>query len=406
MKSCETFRPQLSALLDGELSAVDAEHVRDHLLQCVDCQNEWIVLRELDGQLTDLLTISGACEKIAGIEPTATKTVVKPVNQKSPAWWTVIAAIAATIALAYFALRNPPALPNPNPVDSPVIAKLTNSTGPIEVLTPGSPDWKTVQPSEACELVAGARVRTGVKVLCEFQTTDDAKIRLNESAELLWTGQRQMELRSGQAWYASPKASTLQLDATFQNQSIATFQCPSDSQVQCVAEPQKATFSSISPTNGVASCSVGSSNYDVDPGQTIAVGPAPGRQPLDRAANELAKSKIWQLPLLAASGASSSVELFPSLSSMLAPIGMTKARHLNEQQIRQLGPHGAVPLLIYATDPLSLDQPALRRTAVRIGCELADAKAIPWLKQLKTDMDAWVASYAKNAITRIAREAN
>lgn len=404
MKSCESYRPQLSAFLDNEISAADTQRLHAHLQQCAECHREWILLQELDCQLTDVLTITRADVKIAKIEQSRTKGTVQGGRRKSPAWWSIIAAIAATIALASVTLRNLPAPPNSNPVDTQIIASLTNATGPIEVLAPGSSDWKIVQPAELCELVAGTRVRTGADVICEFQTTDDAKIRLNESAELLWTGKRQLELRIGQAWYESSNTSTLQLDAAFQNQAIASFQCPSASQVQCVAEPKKATFSSIAPTNGVASCSVGNSNYDVDPGQTIAVGPTPGQQPVDRAADELAKSKIWQLPLLAASSASSNAELFPSLSRMLAPIGMTKARHLNEQQIRRLGPRGAVPLLIFATDPSSLNEPSLRRTAARLGCDLADAKAIRWLNQLETDSDADIAAYAKNAIRRVTRE--
>ena len=284
-----------------------------------------------------------------------------------------------------------------------MVAKLIGATGPIEILLPGEEKWKTIGPSKQYNFVAGARIRTGERVLCELESADHGKFRLNESAEIVFLDSNQVKLQSGKLWCASPKTTSIRVDTAFEDSSVATFRCPSDSQFQCVAQPAKSTCSSIAKTNGLASCAVGALKRNVDPGQTITIDSAAKKQPMDLEADQLAKSLVWQLPLLAL-GSSGGNELHASLSQVLAPIGMTKARHMNEQQIRLLGPRGAVPLLVFATDSSSANQIELRRTAVRIASDLADARSIKWLTELKTDSDVGIAAYSTRALERIANE--
>lgn len=400
MNSCEEIRHQLNELLDNELLLEDEVRVNAHLDHCKNCQTEWQSLQELDSQLAGALTIPNLHQNIEAIR-NATEVAPQASSWKNIQWIVTVTAIAASIALICFSIARNERKPGPQPV----VARMVSATGPIQVCEPDSGDWRTVDPAERCDLVAGAKIRTGAEVLCEFETADSGKFRMNESAELWVADPAQIQLQNGQLWLESPKASSLQVDAVFQNQSIAIFGCPSDSQFQCVAEPDKATCSSLSPTNGVASCTIGTFECPVDPGQTIVVDPGPTQQTVDRDADAMAKSKVWQLPLLALN-ATAGGELYSALRHVLAPIGMTKARHLNEQQIRRLGPSGAVPLLIFATDSLATDQPELRRTAVRLGSELADAKAIGMLRKLADDPDRSVASYAKLALDRITQTEN
>ena len=92
------------------------------------------------------------------------------------------------------------------------------------------------------------------------------------------------------------------------------------------------------------------------------------------------------------------------MNVLLAPIGRTKARHLHEQQIRALGPRGAIPLLTYAAGELSDDQLDLRRTAVSLAKDLADGRSIELLQQLSKDSDPYISGKAKATLERIARE--
>ena len=72
------------------------------------------------------------------------------------------------------------------------------------------------------------------------------------------------------------------------------------------------------------------------PGQTVSID---GSQQMTSYARD-ESAETWQLPLLALS-TDTKDELRRRLQRLLAPIGRTKARHMNETQIRALGPAGA-----------------------------------------------------------------
>ena len=110
----------------------------------------------------------------------------------------------------------------------------------------------------------------------------------------------------------------------------------------------------------------------------------------------------WQLPLLALSRGSRR-ELHDSIQRLLAPIGMTKAQHLNETQIRALGPAGAIPLLAYVTEQPNDKDKFLRHTAMRLAVESADNSATALLSRLTSDNDPYIATQAQKALARIQK---
>jgi hypothetical protein len=107
----------------------------------------------------------------------------------------------------------------------------------------------------------------------------------------------------------------------------------------------------------------------------------------------------WQLPLLALRPHDS--ELRDRLTSLLAVIGNTKVNYMYEDQIRQLGPPGAVPLLAYVMSPESRDKPMLRIRAMSLVVELAPASAIPDLESLQNDQDEIIRKLATQALQRL-----
>ena len=394
----------LSALLDNALPDEVAAKVQEHLAQCDDCQKEWTALQDLDRQLASALRLDLIDEPVSRIQELSAGELDRVSDSDSfsqPSVGKLVAlflAIAASIALMTVFLPD-----KEKPTGAPIIAQLVRATGPIRIKQPKSDQWSVIQPEESVEVLAGAIVRTDASVLCEIQTDGEGKLRLNESSDLCLKKSDQIELLKGQLWCLSPKESGIEINISVQDDTpaseptVVTLRCPTSSELQCTAEPQKAIWSSVSKTNLPTSCNSAGLRCTVEPGETVAVD---ADQSVDRSMNMEARSKIWQLPLLAI-GSNSSLELFACVESVLAPIGRTKAMHLNERQIRRLGPSGAIPLLAFVIEEESSDA---RRVAMRIAGDLADDSAIKYLNRLSNDADPFVATTANSALNRIAKQ--
>jgi hypothetical protein len=111
----------------------------------------------------------------------------------------------------------------------------------------------------------------------------------------------------------------------------------------------------------------------------------------------------WQLPLLLLRSPHDS-ELQDRMANMLSIVGESKANYMYEDQIRGLGPAGAVPLLAFVNSPRSFEKPPLRWRAMQLVAELAGPSSMPELKRLLVDGDAVIQDLARQAIRRLQRE--
>lgn len=403
--TCDKVRPLLSALVDGELTVDESQHVESHLQSCGPCRQERDFMIDFDQQLTRSLVVDDVDSKITAILQRVEKSTELPKRDGQRWKWTAMAvAIAATLLLALlpamFDEMETRGVPETEPVR---VARLVRATGSIQLLSPGARDWTTVSSGSNESFVAGSRVKTNDGVSCELQTSADGLIRLNQSAELILHQANQVELVVGQLWCLAPSTNSIDVEIPVSNvetPQLATLACPSSSEFQCVAGNDFASCNSVSPGNANASMTLGAFSCPVAPGETVSVD---SNQKIDRTASSDSVSKVWQLPLLAL-GTSEDQELRSLLTHLLAPIGMTKARHLNENQIRQLGPSGAIPLLAYVVAGSSPEQLELRRTATRLASELADQRGAEMLARLTSDPDAFIANQAKETLRRLLVE--
>ncbi len=236
-----------------------------------------------------------------------------------------------------------------------------------------------------------------------MKTSDECKIRLNEAGEVVLHDAAKIELVKGQAWFRAAEQREINVDFAIHDETsslAATMACPSASEFQCRIGPQVAACDSHSLKNAPAKMMVGSNRYTVSPGESVAID---AKQNVTREPASHSIAKVWQLPLLAV-GHPIDRELTAVVGELLAPIGRTKAAHLNEAQIRRLGPEGAIPLLAYAATETAPDQLAMRRTAVSLARDLADHRSIQWLEQLLVDPDPFLSAQAEKTLERIAGE--
>src|SRR5207248_4974022 len=76
------------------------------------------------------------------------------------------------------------------------IAQLSLATGAVFVCPANSDQWHALETGGPVE--AGAKIRTGPKVRCEFKLTDGSEVRLNSQTEVCLPAPRRVEVAGGQ----------------------------------------------------------------------------------------------------------------------------------------------------------------------------------------------------------------
>lgn len=405
MTDCEQIQAILSAWIDGELTTDEASKCSSHLQTCDTCRRELESLQEIDGQLKQCLVLSNVddkCDAIAQYAHIQAMPTDHTARWTLAGWLPILVAIAAVLLLAIFPMPWSKESIGTQVYQDTEVARLVRSTGPVQVLVPGAASWAELSADSSCSLVAGSRLKTLNAAVCQLETTSKGIIRLNTSAELILRDPNQFELVSGQLWCLTPEDCEIEVNVAITEVPsimLATLACPSGSEMQCEAGTQRAYCDSLSPANSLACVTFGGFSCDVAPGELVSVD-ADNR--VNRTTSNDPTTRLWQLPLLATDGVVSQ-ELVSLLTHVLAPIGMSKAMHLNERQIRQLGSPAAIPLLAYAATESAPESLALRQTAMRLAADMADKHAIALLESLLSDPDAYIAELAKTTLTRVVQ---
>jgi hypothetical protein len=221
---------------------------------------------------------------------------------------------------------------------------------------------------------------------------------MDETAELILHEPSRIQVVRGQVWCRASDSNSLRVDTNSPDSANSipiSMVCPSDSEFQWNVGKQEATCQSLAGQQ----TQWGSAYFhcQVTPGERVAID---AQHNVRRSKQNSSTTKIWQLPLLAV-GETLDQELTEIVELLLVQIGSTKAGYLNESEIRQLGPAGAIPLLAYVQSAGSRKQIAVRRNAMRIAAEMADQTAVARLQQLRSDDDASIAELAQQAIEKL-----
>jgi hypothetical protein len=287
----------------------------------------------------------------------------------------------------------------------PAVAEMTLATGVIEVRKPDSAKWTAVDGKSAVALPAHARIRTRDDSLCEVRTSSNALVRLNRATEMVVHDTQQIELVSGELWCRTPATRSLEISKSKTSATRSrdeVFTCPASCETQwqssagnelrCTAVSESPIVLKVSPSRDT--CVVG-------PGDTVAF--TAGHAPAPQGRFDLLEALTWQLPLLILRSPNDQ-ELQHRLTQLLAAVGQSKMAYLYEEQIRQLGPKGTLPLIAFvrSTDPSQ--DPELRRGAMSIIADLAPSSTLPDLDVLCADSDPIVRQLAIRAVQRLRPE--
>ena len=414
--TCNECSSQLSALLDGELTRFEEETIRAHLAGCPDCRLALEELQELDTLLGGRLTPGSLEGTFSAFDQRLAASTASLVTLPAPARHTAQsgsrgfgAVLLSSLALvALLVLLRGPGSPSRSSATIEV-AKVAVAVGGVEVMRPGDNRWVALpQASASVDLEEGCRLRTSGEGLCEVLTSCEGTLRLNRETEVVVHRLEKVELVRGQLWGQAARQCALNVQLPPQTVpeappreriSLATFSCPSSSEMQWKVEDSQATCLALTSPSLSVTCE--NSTYSIGKGEAMTM--ANGRPDEVAFRTDPLAATSWQMPLLARKPPDDA-ELQGRLDSMLAVIGETKISYLYEEQIRELGPAGAAPLLAYVRSQRSRENPERRHRAMKLISETASADQIEGIETLLSDDDSTVRESAAAALRRLKQE--
>ena len=411
--TCNECSSQLSALLDGELTRPEEEVLRTHLAGCADCRLALEDLRELETLLRGRLTSGNFEAQLAAFDQRLAVSTANVVTLPAPTrrapqagsrgLGAVLLSSLALVALLVL-LRGPG---SPSRRDATLeVAKVAVALGGVEMMRPGDNRWVSLpQASASVDLEEGCRLRTNEEGLCEVQTSCEGRLRLNRETEVVVHRLEKVELVRGQLWGQAARQCALNVQLPpetvpeappRERVSLATFTCPSSSEMQWKVEDTQATCLALTSPRLSVTCE--NSTYSIGKGEAMTM--ANGRPDEVAFRTDPLAATSWQMPLLARKPPDDA-ELQTRLDSMLAVIGETKISYLYEEQIRELGPAGAAPLLAYVRSQRSRENPERRHRAMKLISETASADQVEGIEALLSDDDSTVRQSAAAALRRL-----
>lgn len=393
--NCDSIFHLVSQEIDGELTGEDAVTLHRHLDECPACcamRRELLALdRDLARCLPPPFVESGMRQLHTRIAPQKDLSSAAGSSRRIQSGLVIgMSVCALAVAMLLCGVTLPASV---------AVAEIALATGPVEVKLATTSKWVSADGRRPVTLAAHTRIRTRSESLCEIRTRTAAVVRMNRETEMIVHPGERLELVTGELWCRASPSQELEVRAPTQN-SLSLFACPSSTETQWTARPnQELSCTSVSPNP--VQLKTPDLQYTIEPGQRLELGDPTALPELRPGRQNRLKVTRWQLPLLLLRNPKAP-EVQEHLLELLATLGATKASHLSESQIRDLGPVGAIPLLAFVQSPRSLEQPGLRLQAMRLAAEMASVISRPDLETLQLDADPVIRNYAHGALLRLS----
>lgn len=401
--NCESIPLLLNAALDDELSPTERAAMQQHLAECPSCQDQWVELQALHRDLAQAVFPPSVDQAVDRVLRTvrANPSVVNPpppANTSSMkrstghSRFAVFAVVCVLLAVATVLQLS---------IATPAIAEIAMATGPIDFKPGNAQHWIAVDGTTRVSLSANTRVRTRSTSLCEIHTKSNGVVRLNHQTELVMRRAEEVELVTGELWCRAPASTGLLICGASpldQSANANVFLCPSATEMQWHALPNhELSCQDVAATP--VEIKLPQTTCSIQPGECVTFAAGNILPEQTRRSNPLSATG-WQLPLLALRNPRDA-ELQDRLTGILAVAGEAKSTYLYEDQIRQLGSSGALPLLAFVQSPDSRQKPDVRYRAMRLVAELAPLSSVANLEALLRDDDPVVRKLAAQALMRL-----
>ena len=424
---CEQIRERLGEVFDGGGDESVRIAVEAHLAECAECRAEKESLVLLDANLTKALrSRQRAADSVADRVIQHLRAGRPSPQRGSTASLRVVvllssylAAAAAGFLLAVGLLRSEQgeiddlqaagrATPgfDAGPTLAAPVARVVYAIGPSSYRPPEQEEWVPIVAGQipAISCPAESVVRTERGSLCELETATGSRIRLNESSEVALRSGEDLELVQGQIWCRAGEAGTVRVaakEAAEQTADLCLFVCPTRSEcvLSCVEEGPLEITAASGAVNVVSDETV----HEVPFSASCTV--QGGAVTISEPSSQRLSAERWMQPLLTQAG-HDNPELESRVRQLLAQVGRTKVSLLYEQDLRNLGEYGALPLIRFVQSEASRSEPGKRRVAIRIVADTAPVWMVPDLIALLEDDDPEIRSRSASALTRLTGESH
>lgn len=401
--NCQVFQNQIGAARDGELDDSLRLQLEAHLAECCECREVAEGLDRIDALLRRASRPSRrrADELAARVTLELSKHAAQRTRPRITLWMQLAAAVAAGFLIACLVFqpwrdRVSPESPvqatneRAGPAETaPAVARVTASTGPIDVRLPDQSEWVTVTDLSPFACPSDTSVKTPSGSLCELATSSGSVVRMRDGTEVKVHAADALELNSGHVWIQVPQSGRLLVTAS---EAVSEAVGPA---VMTCENPDPLTVTSCS---GSIDVGCGSQRTRLTDGGSVQL--VNGAFVSTRPSETPVLAEAWMHPLLMRKG-HNDPELEARVDAMLAQIGNMKLALMYEQQIRGLGEYAALPLLKYIESSSGEADRDRRATAGRILTDIAPVWMVPELIGLLSDVDPRVRSAADRALVRL-----
>ena len=272
------------------------------------------------------------------------------------------------------------------------LGRLTMALGKLEVRQEGDKEWRKTHVGLVITPQTTLRTTSGAKG--EIHLAGRGLLRINESTEVAFSSEREIALKSGEAWlhYQRSEVDTSEYSIATRDGLIAL----TGTEVNIEVDSQ---FTTLAVLQGSAHMkNQQGKKAEVKAGQACRMNPNKLHRPYYL--GTLERGTRWMLELVRSRGDYDS-NTKEQVNRWLSMLGEAKAHYLAEAKIKSYGQACVIPLVKYMETPSCANNPATRKKTIKILRDVGDWYAVDTFINLLKDPDPQIRTWAAQGLHRV-----